>query len=296
METEIAYLTRQAYFGLLIAQAQITAAQTGVAAAEQQDLDARDAVKAGNVLKVVQTGSRAKLLQNRHKLLSAQATAADLTSELNDLMGEALQTPLDLAPVSPDARPLPTREAMLDQVRQANPDLAVAQATLEKSRSALKAGKSEYIPEVGAFVRQTHQDGLPFVQANSTSYGLSLSWNIFDWGKRSGVVNQRAALVSQASNNYDRVRNRAEIDLDRLLRKLETAQILAEAADEACATNAEKARLAGNQQQSGLIPASKKEEADAEAKASEAELLAARLGLDLTRAELDRLLGGGLSQ
>ena len=100
---------------------------------------------------------------------------------------------------------------------------------------------------MGAFVRQTHQDGLPFVQANSTSYGLSLSWNIFDWGKRSGVVNQRAALVSQASNNYDRLRNRAEIDLDKLLRKLDTAQLQVEAAEEAQAMNAEHARLAGNQ-------------------------------------------------
>ncbi len=294
METEIAYLTRQAYFGLLIAQAQIRAAQAGVVAAEQQDLDARETVKAGNALKVLQTGSHAKLLQNRHKLLSAQATAADLSSELNDLMGEPLQTPLDLAPVSPDTRPLPTREAMLEQVKQANPDLAIATATLEKSRSALKAGKAEYIPEVGVFIRQTHQDGVPFVQANSTSYGLSLSWNILDWGKRSGVVKQRAALVNQATSNYDRVRNRAEIDLDRLLRKMETAQILVEAADEARAMSVEKARLAENQRQSGLIPTSKKAEADAEAQTSEADLLAARLGLDLTRAELDRLLGGGL--
>jgi multidrug efflux pump subunit AcrB/outer membrane protein TolC len=296
METEIAYLTRQAYFGLLIAKAQIMAAQTSLAAAEQQDLDAKEAVSAGNALKVIQTGSRAKLLQNRHKLISARATAADLMSELDDLMGESLQSPLDLAPVSPDPRPLPTREAMLDQVRQGNPDLAVAQATLEKSRSALKAGKSEYIPELGAFIRQTHQDGVPFVQANSTTYGLSLSWNILDWGKRSGVVNQRAALVSQASSNYDRIRNRAEIDLDKLLRKVETAKLLVEAAEEACAMNVEKARLAGNQNQSGLIPVTKKVEADAEATASEADLLAARLGLDLTRAELDRLLGGGLRQ
>ncbi len=296
METEIAYRTRQAYFGLLIAQAQITAAQEGVTAAEQQDLDAREAVKAGNALKVLQTGSRAKLLQNRHKLIEAQATAADLTSELNDLMGEPLQTPLDLAPVSPDPRPLPTREAMMEQIRKSNPDLGIAQATLEKSRSALKAGKSEYIPEVGAFVRQTHQDGLPFVQANSTSYGLSLSWNILDWGKRSGVVHQRAALVNQATYDYDRLRNRAEIDLDKLLRKLETDQLQVEAAEEAHAMNAEKARLTGNQFRAGLIPAAKKLEAEADARASEADLLAARLGLDLTRAGLDRLLGGGLGR
>lgn len=295
MEAEIAYRTRQAYFGLLIAQAQIAAAQEGVTAAEQQDLDAREAVKAGNALKVLQTGSRAKLLQNRAKLNSAQASAADLASELNDLMGEPLQTPLDLAPVSPDPRPLPARDALLDQVRQSNPDMAVAKATLEKSRSALKAGKSEYIPELGAFVRQTHQDGLPFVQANSTSYGLSLSWNILDWGKRSGVVHQRAAMVNAATYDFDRIRNRAEIDLDRLLRKLDTDRLLVEAAEEAHAMNAEKARLAGNQYKSGLIPASKKLEADAEARASEADLLAARLGLDLTRADLDRLLGGGVN-
>jgi outer membrane protein TolC len=60
--------------------------------------------------------------------------------------------------------------------------------------------------------------------------------------------------------------------------------------------NAEQARLAGNQYRSGLISAAKKAEADADAKASESDLLAARLGLDLTRAELNRLLGGGLSQ
>lgn len=296
MEAEIAYLTRQAYFGLLIAQAQIKSAQAGVTAAEQLNQDARQAVVAGNALKVLETGSKAKLLQNRHKLMSAKATVEDLTSELNDLMGEPLQTPLDLAPVVPDQRPLPERETMLSQVRQVNPDVQIATATLEKSRSALKAGKAEYIPEVGVFVRQTHQEGVPFVQSNSTSYGLSLSWNILDWGKRSGVVHQRAALASQASYNYDRVWNRAEIDLDRLLRKLETAQLLADAAEEACAMNIEKARLANNQYQSGLIQASKKDEAVAEAKASEADLLAARLGVELTRAELDRLLGGGLNR
>lgn len=296
MEAEIAYLTRQAYFGLLIAQAQIKAAQAGVSAAELQNLDTKQAVAAGNVLKVVETGSKAKLLQNRHKLLSAKAAAEDLASELNDLMGEPLQTPLELAPVAADSRPVPTREAMLSQVRQANPDLEIAAAALEKSRSALKAGKAEYIPDLGVFVRQTHQDGVPFVQANSTSYGLSLSWSILDWGKRSGVVRQRAALVSQASCNYDRIRNRAEMDLDRLLRKLETAQALAEAAEEARAMSVEKARLAGNQHKAGLMPAARMEEADAEARSSEAELLAARLGVELTRAELDRLLGGGLNR
>ena len=108
------------------------------------------------------------------------------------------------------------------------------------------------------------------------------------------MVHQRAALVSQASHNFDRLCHRAEIDLDKVLRKLGTAALQVEAAEETHAMQVEKARLAWNQQKSGLIPAAKKAEADAAALASEAELLAARLGLDLTHAELDRLLGGGL--
>lgn len=291
VEGEIAFKTRQVYEGLLIARAKQEAALAGLAAAELQDGDARESVKAGNALKVVQTGSRALLLQSRHRQLSAEASLADLGAELNDLLGQPIETPLDLAPVIPKTEPLPSKEALLEQALKGNPELASATESMAKSRSALKAGKADYIPEISAFALQTHQDGMPFLRNNSTTIGLKLSWSIFDWGKKAGMVSQRAAMASQASENQRRIRNRVEIDLGKLLRKVETAQLLVEAADEACALNVEKARLATNQHKAGLIPASKKVEAEAAAKSAEADLLAARLGLDLARAELDQLLG-----
>lgn len=291
METEIAFKTRQAYEGILIAQAQIEAAQAGVAASQALDKEAGEAVKAGNVLPVLQTGSKTRLLQSRHKELSAEATRSDLLSELNDLMGEPLDARFDLAPVTPDASPVSPREELLDQIQKNNPELEAAKETLEKSRSGIKAAKSEFIPDVSAFVRQTYQDGVPFVEHNTTTYGIALTWTLWDWGKRSGVVGQRAALGNQASENYHRIRNRVEIDLDKLLRKLETARLMVDVAEEASALNTEKARLAANQRKAGLIPASKLAEAEAEAKGAEADLLAAQLGLDLAKAELERLLG-----
>lgn len=66
---------------------------------------------------------------------------------------------------------------------------------------------------------------------------------------------------------------------------------MVEVAEEANALNAEKARLAANQLKAGLIPVSRKAEAEAAAKTAEADFLAARLGLDLAYAELDQLLG-----
>jgi outer membrane protein TolC len=291
METEIAFKTRQTYEGILIAQAQIEAARAEVAASQSQDQEAGEAVKAGNVLQVIQTGTKARLLQSRHKELSAEAAASDLRSELNDLMGEPLDARFELSPVTPDASPTPAREALLAQIQTNNPELEAAKKTVEKSQSALKAGKAEYIPDISAFVRQTYQDGVPFVEHNTTTCGIALTWTLWDWGKRSGVVGQRAAQASQASENYRRIRNRTEISLDRLLRKVETARLGVDVAEEASAASTEKARLVANQRKAGLVPASKLAEAEAEARASEAGLLAARLGLDLVQAELKQLLG-----
>ena len=291
MEAEIAFKTRQVYVGLLIAQAQLHAAKAGVEAAALQDQDARDAVAAGNVLKVLQTGSRAQLLQNRHRQLSAEDAISDLGSELNDLIGAPIDTPLELAPMAPLPRVLPARDVLLQEALDGNPDLAEAKETEAKSRSGLNAGKADYLPEISAFARQSHQEGCPFLPNNATSYGLTLTWSIFDWGKRAGVVSQRNALVLQASENHHRLHSRVAIDLGKLLRKIETAQLLVEVADESCAMNVEKARLASNQCKAGLISAAKRAEAQAAAEVSEAELLAAKLALDLAYAELDQLLG-----
>ena len=82
-----------------------------------------------------------------------------------------------------------------------------------------------------------------------------------------------------------------EIDLGKLMRKVETSRLQAEVAEEASSLRTEEARLADNQVKAGTISAAKQAEAEAAAKAAQADLLAARLELDLAYAELDQLLG-----
>jgi len=172
-----------------------------------------------------------------------------------------------------------------------NPDLSRAEAKVDQSRSGVRAGKADFLPEVSAFARQTHQDGAPFLRSNYSSFGLTLSWSIFDGGRKAYVVSQRNALLSQASEDRDRLRRRVEIDLGKVLRRIETSKLLEEAASESLDMHLEKARLAANQSKAGVISAAKAAEAEAAARASEADFLAARLGLELDYAELNRLLG-----
>jgi outer membrane protein TolC len=292
MEEDIAYKTRQVYAGLLIAKAQYEAAEAGVRAAEARDQDAQEAVKAGNALAVVQTGSRALLLQSRQKRLAAEASLADLTAELNDLTDNPQGTALELVPFEPRAMALPSKDVLLDQAVKANPDLASATATAEKSRSGLRAAKADcFIPDIYAFASQTHIDGVDYLRHNSTTTGLALSWTIFDGGHKAYVISERAALVSQATENQRRLRQRVEIDLGKLMRKVETFRLQADTAGEAFALRKEEARLAENQLKAGTISAARRAEIEAAAKAANADHLAAKLGLDLAYAELDQLLG-----
>jgi multidrug efflux pump subunit AcrB/outer membrane protein TolC len=291
VQTDIAFKTRQVYLGLLIAQARRDAAQAGIAAARATDLDAREAVRDGESLDVVQIASRALLLQNRQRQLAEDQAVRDLEAELNDLMGQPIDTPLEPAPILVEPRALPAREALLGEALRNNPELARAAATLEQGRSGLRAAKADYIPEVGVFMTQTHQEGLPFVTSNFNVVGVKMSWSILDGHRKASVVHQRNALVAEATEDRDRLSRRVELDLDKTLRKLETSQLLVETAEAANDLNAEKARIAANAFKNGLSSAARRADADAAAKAAEADLLAARLNLELDFAELDRQLG-----
>lgn len=292
VEEEVAYKTRQVFASLLVAQYQHEAAEAQVLAAEAKHRDAQKAVEAGNVLDVVQTGSRASLIQSRQKRLASEASLADLTAELNDLTGISQDTPLTLVPFEPRTTALPAKDALLEEAVKANPELASATASVDRSQSALRAAKADlFIPDVSAFAMRTHQDGVPFVRQNSTTLGFSLSWSVFDGGRKAYVISERSALVNQASENQRRLRQRVEIDLGKVLRKVETSRLQAEAAEEAHRLRQEEARLAGNQLKFGTISGAKHAEIEAAAKSAEADWLAARMGLDLAYAELDRLLG-----
>ncbi|BDU74143.1 efflux RND transporter permease subunit [Mesoterricola silvestris] len=291
MEVEIAFKTRQVFVGLLIARARVEAALAGVAAAEAADQDARTSVEAGNALPVLRTGSRALLLQSRQRELTERASILDLESELNDLMGRPLDAPVEPAPIAAGVRDLPARELLLEEALKGNPDLGRAQAKVDQGRSGVRAGLADFIPDVSAFARQTHQDGAPFLRSNYTSYGLALSWSIFDGGRKAYVVSQRRAQLTQAGEDRDRLRRRIDVDLGKVLRKIETAKLLAEAASEARELQVERARLAANQRKAGVISAARAAEADAAARGAEADLLAAKLALELDYAELNQLLG-----
>jgi outer membrane protein TolC len=290
-EDEVVLGVHQLYYGLLAARQQVGAIQAQIAAAEETLREGEDAVRAGNALEVAAIGGRASLLKSRQSLLAAENQVSDLNTEMDNVLGLPLDTDLELADVSASPGERLTREQYLKAALDGNPELQAAKETVSKARSALTAARYEYIPNVGAFARQTYQSGVPFVAHNFGTFGLQMSWNVFDWGKRKGVIGERDAQRTQAEENLRRISDRITVDVEKAYRKLERTQMMVDVAREALALRREAERISGDQLKAGVTSDARNAEAVAATRGAEVDELQARLSYELALAEIARITG-----
>lgn len=290
-ELEIIFGVHQLYYGLLIAQKQKDAAQAALNAAQEGLRESEDAVRSGNVLDVVETGSRVQFLQNRQLLLAAENQISDTTSELNDLLGLPLETVLDLADIDESSPAPQALKHYLQEALSNNPELQAAKDNVEKANHAVSAARDEYIPDVSLFASHAYQHGAPFLTNNVGIFGLQMTWNIFDWGSRKGVVGQRRAQLIQAQENVKRVEDSITVEITKVYRKLERTKLIVEAASEVVVLQKENQRLSAKQLEAGVIKKAQYAESVAALKKAQWEELQATLGYRLALAELDRIAG-----
>jgi len=290
-ENEVVFVVHQLYYGLLIAQKQKEAAQAAVEAAKEGLRESEDAVRSGNVLEVTETGSRVQLLQGRQALLAAEIQQSDVMTELNDLLGLPLDTELEPAPIT-DAFPAPrTLPEYLGEALSRNPELTGAREAVAKAGHAVDAAYDEYIPDISLFARYTYQDGAPFVAHNIGTFGAQMTWNIFDWGTRSGVVGQRRSQLAQARENQKRIEQRITVEITKAYRKLERTRTMLDVAGEALMLQRENLRLSADRVKAGTTTGARHAESVAAVRKAETDELQAVLGYRLAFAELERIVG-----
>ncbi len=290
-ELEIIFGVHQLYYGLLIAQKQKEAAQAALNAAQEGLSESEDAVRSGNVLDVLETGSRVQLLQSRQLLLTAENQISDTTSELNNLLGLPLETVLDMADVDGSSLAPQALQQYLQEALSNNPELQAAKYNVEKANHAVSAANDEYIPDVSLIASHNYEHGAPFLTHNIGIFGVQITWNIFDWGSRKGVVGQRKSQLIQAKENVKRLEDNITVEISKAYRKLERTKLIVEVAGEAVVQQKENQRLSAKRMEAGVIKKAQYAESVAAVKKAEWEELQAKLGYRLAQAELDRIAG-----
>ena len=289
-KTDVIYDTHRLFYSLVIVRKQKDAASAAVAAGEKSLREAKDAVAAGSQLEVASISSNAALLQNRHSLLAAEIQIADVNSELNDLLGLPLDTDIDPVDPPPPEPAANTRETYVQEALERNPEIKAAREGLNKAQSGVEAAKLDYIPDISMFARHTYQDGVPFLTHNIGTFGVRMTWDIFEWGRRGDVVAQRKEQLTQANENLGRMKKRIEVEVDKAYRKLEQTKRLIDVAREALVLQKENLRLRGNALRAGTATEAQYATTVASVKNAEYQELQALLGYYLAVADLKRLI------
>lgn len=290
--TDVVFRVHELFYRVLTSQLQKEAAELQITSGSENLSESTEQVKNGSLLEVARVESRASLLEARQALLTTDMQIADLTIQLNDLLGVPLNTKLVLDPNVDVSLDLPPREESLKTALNDNPEIKEAVQTVAKAQAAHSAAKAEYIPDVTAFARHSYQNGVPFVDRNFGTFGIRLSYDIFDAGKRKALIRERRDEVSQAAENLERVKDEIQVRINMIYNRLEVARAMVEVRKEYLAARQENARLSEDQFKQGITLASQRDASRAQAMKARAGLLDASLTYLLARDDLDRALGG----
>jgi outer membrane protein TolC len=207
----------------------------GLLAARRIQAGAAEGLRGAELL--AKTGSlegRTALVEAQQALQQVDKQIADVQEQLNGLLDLPLCTTLDLVEPPLPVLPYHCADDVVGPALANSPEIRKAEATVQKARAALAAGKLDFVPSIavtGGFVKQTAAD---YIQQDIGYVGVVGTYTFFNGGKRLAVIHERQDLVGMATlqlqQTCDDVRQKAAKAFREVLESqaaLQTAEELA---------------------------------------------------------------------
>jgi outer membrane protein TolC len=241
---DVALAVHQVYYTILIAQARRSATEARIRASEALQQERIEQVKFGSALEQESIESRAQLLQAKQEILTTDFQLTDLKLKLNDLIGMPLTTPLDLDPGVPEFQQTPRREECVTAAESSHPEIRAARADVEKAEAAVRLTKTDiWVPDVDAFARYSYQENVPFLARNFGTFGVHFGYDLFDSGRKRGLMRERQAQFSQAKENLAKLADAVELSVETAYNKLERTRQMLKVSEEVLALRTESNRV-----------------------------------------------------
>jgi outer membrane protein TolC len=288
----IALQVRQLYYNILINQQKLKASEEQLTATQIKDEESRSDVARGNALEILALQSKAAMLQAQQESLILRLQGNDLQRQLADVLGLPVDTPLDLDPgAAAVALEVPTRTDAIRIALEQNQELKAARQTLVKAQAGLAAAKDAYIPDVTALSRYSYQSGVPFLVHNFGTFGFSLTYDLFDGGRREAKIREARTELHSAEVAVDKLQSEIEVQVQGIYDRVDELKQMVDVAGQVVKVRTEAARLADRQFEQTAALSSSRSQSHADMASATASLLEANCGLSLAEADLKRAIG-----
>lgn len=215
---DAAYRAAEGYLRLLQAAALRDVTAAAVASIEAQEQRAQVLASAGVLGKVDLLRLEAARLDAQQRLMRADAavTTAERGLVLAIGLPEATRVEVfDDLPTPPPALPW-TEEQAVEAALAARPELRAASRRVDQAARGQDVARAELFPNVMAIGTYQHNEGQgTFAQKDSLFVGLTLSWNVWDWGHDRAAVREAGHDVNRAEIARDATRDQVVFEVRR---------------------------------------------------------------------------------
>jgi len=167
--------------------------------------------------------------------------------QLNQLLGREISADFEVQPILESAgADLDLQAAREVAVRQ-RPEVRQAQLRKQQATQDWKAKRAEFIPDIAAeFNNVTLLNYGNFLPVQNSSVGLSLTWEVFDWGRKKHESEEKRRTIDQAGNAEKEAVNAVLVDVGSRYRQLRQSRSQLEVARLVQETAVESLRVTKN--------------------------------------------------
>ena len=215
---------KRTYYAIVQTESSLQSVRQALAFYRELERVTGDYVAQQVALKADDLEVKTRLAKTETEELTVTNKLSTLKEQLNQLMGRDIRTEFRVAAV-PEQSSFETdlaaaRERALDQrpeIKEAK--LRVQQAELEK-----RVKKSEYIPDVSAALTYASPRNFDtYIPKNFAAAGVTVSWEVFDWGRKKQQLAEKQKTIEQANNSLRDAQSTVMIEVGAKMRDLQQA-------------------------------------------------------------------------
>ncbi len=297
-EADVVLQAATAYWNWSKAYYSVESLNAAVARVESHATDMRNLHEAGLATDNDSLATDVMLDQTRLRREEARRRVQIASARITFLTGQSL--PLDCAPEQAAAPSGlgPAPEAMLLGLAQTNrAERAATEMQARAAESQIRVARAEYSPQLSLVAR--YEDSRPNLMnippqdkwQDDAFVGVSVSWNLFDWGLRRAKVAEASSRSAQARLRVDQVEDQIALEVREARIDLQDARQRATVAERYAESARRNYQSATDLWHNGLARHSDVLDAHDQVTTAEYEIIAARADVALATAALDHAVG-----
>ena len=168
---------------------------------------------------------KTRLAKTETEALTVGNQLATLKEQLNQLMGRDISTQFRVSAALESLSPEMDVAAARTRALEDRPELREARLRVKQAELDKRIKKSEYIPDVSLAVTYVSPRNFDaFVPKNFLAAGVSVSWEVFDWGRKKHELAEKEKTIEQANNGLRDAETSVMIEVGAKFRDLQQAR------------------------------------------------------------------------